>query len=308
MKQLKIFLLGRFQLKFSDQEIDDFGSAKAQELLCYLLLRPGKFHHRETIANYLWQDVSATRSKQYLRRALWQLQNVLSPWQSTSMDVLIIVEDDWIYFNPQISVWVDALRFKEICLRYQGKHGQNLNQESADELQEAIRLYQSHLLDGWYQDWCIFERERFRQLFLSSLDKLMIFCEFNGDYELGVEYGTQILRYDPAREHTHRHLMRLKYLSGNRVGALRQYSKCMSILAKELDIEPSDSTQTLFKQIQAASLESLLDPSIELNGHVLPKHAFLQKAYDELQQIHSVLTHIQKRIQYQIELVESSLD
>ena len=34
-------------------------------------------------------------------------------------------------------------------------------------------LYRGDLLTGWYQDWCLIERERYQCMFVSLLDKLM---------------------------------------------------------------------------------------------------------------------------------------
>lgn len=307
MEQMTIHLFGKFQLRVADQEVEDVGSAKAQELLCYLLLHGEKFHHREAVANILWRKTSATRSKQYLRRALWQLQNVLAGWQASSDHPLILVDDDWIKVNLHANVWVDALQFREICLRHCETPGQNLDQVSAGQMQEAVQLCHSQLLDGWYQDWCLLERERFRRLFLRALDKLMLFCEMNGAYETGVEYGVRILRHDPAREHTHRRLMRLYYLSGNRVDALRQYDRCAAILAKELAIEPMHTTRKLREQIQAAQAETLPASAQAPDALTPHKHQFLRKVHDELRHLRSVLKNIERHVQHQIDLVETEL-
>ena len=48
----------------------------------------------------------------------------------------------------------------------------------------------------------------------------------------------QALLTDPARERTHRRLMRLKYLAGYRAEALRQYDRCAAILQEEFGCFP----------------------------------------------------------------------
>src|SRR3982751_4552376 len=49
--------------------------------------------------------------------------------------------------------------------------------------------------------------------------------------------------------------MRLKALSGDRTGALQIYHECVAMLEQELDVSPSDETQTLYQQIQKAEIQ-----------------------------------------------------
>jgi DNA-binding SARP family transcriptional activator len=75
-------------------------------------------------------------------------------------------------------------------------------------------------------------------------------CEAHHKYELAIVYGKEILRHDQARERTHRRLMRLYYLKGDRTGALRQFMQCRDTLKDELDVEPSQRTISLLKRIE----------------------------------------------------------
>src|SRR5438876_1093845 len=96
-----------------------------------------------------------------------------------------------------------------------------------------------YLLQGCYQDWCLCERERLQQLYLGALDRLMEYSEIHGEYAAGLTYGGRILRLDCARERTHRGMMRLYHLNGDRTAALRQYERCAATLKKELGVLPA---------------------------------------------------------------------
>ncbi len=61
-------------------------------------------------------------------------------------------------------------------------------------------LYRGDLLEGWYQEWCLFERERLQNAYMLMLDKLMGYCEAHSEYEQGLVYGDLILRLDHASE------------------------------------------------------------------------------------------------------------
>jgi DNA-binding SARP family transcriptional activator len=302
MEKLQVYLFGRFQITFDNQTREELRVVKAQELFSYLLLNHERPHCRDALATVLWSDTSTVQSKRYLRRALWQLQQVLPG------DNVILAEDDWIQINPQAPIWVDATCFEQGCLRTQEIPGENLSAEDFRQLREVIQLYQGSLLEGWYHDWCLFERERFRQMFLVCLDKLMLYCETHDKYEAGIEYGRQILRYDQAREHTHRRLMRLYCRLGNRTDALYQYEKCAALLDQELQVEPGQATKDLFQKIRTAQLDKLAPRTRKLDPPSPKKRRLLQKMYGELRQIRSVLTNIQEQVEHQIEIVESALN
>jgi DNA-binding SARP family transcriptional activator len=88
------------------------------------------------------------------------------------------------------------------------------------------------------------------QIYLIMLDKMMGYSEARGQYEKGLAYGQRILRHDRARECTHRRLMRMYYLNGDRSTALRQYERCATALQEELDVGPSKRTTALYEQIR----------------------------------------------------------
>ena len=72
----------------------------------------------------------------------------------------------------------------------------------------------------------------------------------DGAYDTGCLYGIRILQHDPAREHTHQQLMRMRCKAGDRASALRQYHQCAEILESELGVTPSPKTTALYEQIR----------------------------------------------------------
>src|SRR5690606_35507187 len=63
-----------------------------------------------------------------------------------------------------------------------------------------------------------------------------------------------------AREHTHRALMRLYYVAGDRTGALRQFQRCTTALREELSVSPSPQTIALYQRILGNSETSRTRP------------------------------------------------
>ena len=230
MNKLNIYLFGKFSVSFKGQNLAGFEARKMQELLFYILLHRDHPHPREIVADLLWSDVSTAKSKNYLRKVLWQLQATLSSKVDPNFANVLLVEPDWIQFNQDAHIWLDVVNFEQAYILTQGRPGIELDSHSAQILQNAVDLYRGELLEGWYLDWCLYERERLQYMYLAMLDKLMAYCEAHHHYETGISYGIRTLRYDRARERTHRRLMRLQYLAGDRTSALRQYERCLSAL------------------------------------------------------------------------------
>ena len=160
---------------------------------------------------------------------------------------------------------------------------------------EALTLYRGDLLEGWYQDWCLFERERLQRMYLDLLEQHLVYCETHGEYKLGQKCGVDALRCDLAQERFHRHLMYLYYLSGDRTAALRQYERCEALLAEELEVEPSERTRALYGQIRA---NRLITPGQVMSRSKRPlagaRSLRLETAIDHLRHLHEAVSEIER--------------
>lgn len=303
MSSLRFQLFGKFSVQRDSQLVRDLDLSKEHELLSYLLVRRDRSHPREKLASLLWGESSTERSKKYLRQALWHLQSGLERLELTGPQILL-VEHDWVQLNLQSEVWLDVAVFEQAFNTTQGISGRQLDKPGAEMLKEAVRLYTGDLLDGWYQDWCLYERERLQNMYLSLLDKLMGYCEQHQEYEAGQSYGSMILRYDRASERTHRRLMHLQYMAGDRTGALRQYERCVTALAEELGVKPERRTQAVYEHIRADELDKVepgTDESASVSATTLPE------VLSRLKRLHQVLTSVQKRVLRDIKAVEQGL-
>ena len=241
MAKICLSLFGRFAAEVNGAHPLKIESQKAQELLCYLLLFCQRPHAREVVAGTFWANNSTEQAKSYLRRTLWQLQTALESERVLADNPLLLIEPDWLQLNPRAALWLDVAVLENAYASAEGIPGQQLDSATIEGLSTAVELYQGNLLEGWYYNWCVFERERLLHIYLLLLDKLISYCEAHGQYELGIEYGLRALRQDQAREQTHRQLMRLHHLLGDRSGSLRQYEWCVTALREELDVEPTQA-------------------------------------------------------------------
>ncbi len=298
MYRWNICLFGKLSIQHNQVEWHKLEGCKVQELLCYLLLHRNAAHLRESLASLLWGESTTAQSKKNLRQALWHLQAYC---EVTPDDPRwLVTSADQIQFNPTAQVQLDVAQFEQAFMQMQ--HKSDLDQETFSLAQTAVNLYQGDLLVGWYQDWCLYERERLQNMYLTMLDKLIVTCEMQQAYEQGISYCQSILQLDRARERAHRQMMRLFFRLGDRTAALRQYDKCAVALQEELNVRPMNKTQSLYEQIRAGELSET-----GTTFNVLPKSNSLPEVLTHLKQLHVTLASLQEQIQQDIKTVEISL-
>ncbi|HKJ68169.1 MAG TPA: BTAD domain-containing putative transcriptional regulator [bacterium] len=299
MEQVNISLFGKFEMQYAGHQVVELGGRKVRELLCYLLLHRERPHPREKLASILWADqCTTTQSKAYLRKILWKLQNALASYDGLNEFGLIKTERQWVELNTA-DFWLDLDIFERTYTNVKDIPGSNLEDQEVRQVEKAIQLHEGELLENWYQEWCLLERERVNNMYLLMLDKLMEYCETCRMCETGLEYGTWSLQIDRARESTHQHLMRLYHLAGDRTQALRQYEECRVALQDELGVEPSEPTTILYEQIKSdhSQVPSFVQSPVVTQSRNNDSMSDRLQRINNLQQLQvNILCQIQKEI------------
>jgi len=250
MNPLRIYALGGFRVYQGDTLIDGFPTRKTKSLFCYLILNRHRFLPREGLAELLWGHTEPVNARRCLNTALWRLKGVLERHE-VEPGAYLIVERERICFNTESDYWFDVEEFEALCSEL-GSQRMTAGPETwnVEPLRKAVELYQGDLMDGFYDDWCLHERERLHQMLLRTLARLMVHHGAGGQYEEAMAYGKRILSLDPLREEVHRELMRYCQLAGRRACALRQFEVCRRVLREELGIEPMPETLALYRRIR----------------------------------------------------------
>lgn len=301
MSGLRFRLFGKFSASLDSETVHGLDAGKDQELLSYLLIHRDRPHSREALASMLWGNTSTEKSKKYLRQALWHLHAALNNGDGAEV---LVVDHDWLSLNPRTDLWTDVADFERAFAAAEGIPGKQLEREQAQALRDAAALYHDDLLPGWYQDWILFERERLQNMYLLILDKLIGYLQYHQQYEVAQGYGTTILKYDPARERTHRQLMYLYYHSGDRTAALRQFERCAAALKQELGVKPERRTLELYDRIKSDQLPT--SDSAD-NSFTIPRESISPDVVNRLKQLQTILSGVQRRIQRDIKAVEGIL-
>lgn len=262
VREFRFSLLGKFEASVDGGAVPGLEARRVQELICFLLLARRRPHHREVLADALWGDAQPLHARKHLRNAIWQLRGLRQDRGSSTP--LIQAKGEWVRLHEDARLWLDVAEIEQVHVCTKGVPPDQLDGSAVEAMRRTIGLYSGELLEGWYQDWCVRERERVRTLYLGLLEKLLAACEVRGLADEALVYGSRILREEPAHEETHRCLMRLWWFKGDRTSALRQFGACRVALQDELGVEPEDATIRLYRSILAG--ETARDAARPLGG------------------------------------------
>src|SRR5262245_22242188 len=194
---LQVRMLGGFELRSGHGRDAAPSGRKVRALFACLVLSSDKPWPREKLMALLWSDRSEEQARASLRQALAELRRALgepSPLRA---------EHDAVGLDPGMIAF-DAIEFEQLA--------------RAGRLDQAAALYRGPLLAGTgvrddaFEDWLQIERGRLHDLAVDVLDRLA--ASQAGD--TAIKTAQRLLQLDPAREETHRLLMRLYAGSGQR--------------------------------------------------------------------------------------------
>ncbi len=231
---LRLHLLGQFRFLNDAQPLKFGAPPKTLPLLAFLLFHSDQPIERETLAYTLWPDEAEANARANVRRHLHHLTRSLPPARDDAP--WLILDAETAQWNPDSDYWFDVAEFKRLSTQ-------------ADRLVDAVALYSGDLLENVYDDWLFNPREQLRTLFFSDLNQLILRCRAERDHARALEYAGRLLAHDPLREDTVRQRMALRYETGDRAGALREYEQFVRRLRQELAVEPMPETVALYDSI-----------------------------------------------------------
>lgn len=244
MSILRICLFGRPRVYYESNPDEIKLTHCTLALLAYLLLYRHRTHPRDILSALFWGDQPQEKARNCLNTAIWRLRSSLESNGAPIDSYIISKQPGEVGFNLNNPYWLDVAAFEH-------QIGAALADPKTElvSLEQCLALYTGDLLEGFYEDWAIREREHQRQKYLGALGILMETAFNNGNYAKSLEFASKILAQDPLREEVHRHMMRAYVANGQRALAARQYETCRAILAAELGIEPMQETQALYESL-----------------------------------------------------------
>jgi DNA-binding SARP family transcriptional activator len=229
---LRVYVLGPSWIEWQGQPLS-VHRRQARALL-YCLATKMKPVPRDQICFGFWPDEFDAKSHRNLSHLLSHLREAL-PDPSVLRSL-----NDTLELDPQ-RVWCDAAAFREAC--------SDLNFGNSQQLEQAIRLYRGPFLSGMslpnapeFELWVSEQRSACERVLLDALKVLISAETAQPDYGRAIQHARLYLNIDEMAEDVHRNLMVLHVLSGDRPAALQQYQRCVTILKRELGVDPLPET------------------------------------------------------------------
>lgn len=258
--QLEVAALGPFRIRSTtgDDANDGWTSARTRELLVFLLLHP-EGATKEEIGLALWPEASAAQLRNTFHVSLHRLRTALgSPeW--------VVIQAGRYRLDDHV-LGFDVPRFE--TRMHAALTALAAGHESLDALLEALELYRGELLQGESAgDWHLERRDELQQLFLRGLATAGEALMQAGRYAEAAAIYRRWVSADDLCEDAYRQLMICLEHSGDPNEALRVYRRLVTILDKELGVEPEAATVELFERLDERLGGQLRKRSSSSSGH-----------------------------------------
>lgn len=263
MSALHIHLFGGLQLLRDGRRLPSFPTQKSRALFAFLVMHRERLHPRDVLMGIFWGDRPDSVARKCLRTDIWRVRGVVEASPGADASYLRILGDE-LGFDRHSDHWLDVAEFERCIQRVGGRRGEELTAEQADLLSYAVEIYRGDLLDGLYDEWCVYERERLRLMYLGALETLLHYHQAREEWNEAIALGQRLLGVDPLREHVHRDLMRCFLQQGNRAAALKQFGHCERLMRTELDVEPMEETRALRDRIRSTGRVTRIKPEFHI--------------------------------------------
>ncbi len=240
--RLDVRLFGGFELRVN-QRVVVLPTRQCRLLLAYLFTHGAQFHQRSLLAGLLWPDQTERRALRNLSDALWRTTQALrradyhpSLWDKRRDSVGLAAPEH---------CWCDVQEFRDVVGRGQDPAA----------WARAVLLYRGEFMEGFYEDWCLQERDWLRDRYLQALASAARTKLSDGALNEALTLGQRWCAVAPWSEEAHRHLMVCYARLGRPGDCMAQYVRCTEVLAQEFGAEASDETKELYATLLRRRVE-----------------------------------------------------
>ncbi|RQO61877.1 hypothetical protein DBR47_07080 [Paucibacter sp. KBW04] len=249
-----LLLLGGFELRNAQGELQNLPYDKARALLAMLALQTGPLQ-REALAETLWPDSPLPQARANLRRALFDLRRCLDGlWLQPPALEPLPADKKQLHLRETLDLTLDCQDFAQAQLDAATPQREARRQA----LQQCLALYRGPLLAGLnlseapgFEQWLAPRREALHRQALRCLEALAQLQEEDGDHAAALASARQHLALDPWCEAALRRCMRLAgpTQTGEALALFEQFRKQ---LQAELKAQPQEETLALAQELRQA--------------------------------------------------------
>lgn len=247
---LKINGLGNLRFWRGKEEISskEWQREKAQELFLLLFINRGKYLPKESVFYSLWPDDDEETAARNFKVSLNALKKALEPDRKAQQTSFYIIRNRSNYgFNENSGYIFDAEEFEELLAK--GDRQKDKRRQMEYYL-AAIKMYDGDFLaDLLYVDWIQSERDRLRNTFLNTVDKMARYYYLIDDSDKALKMANLLLEHDPCWEPAYLLKMKIYERLHRPFVAVKVYQRCKTVLDRELNVTPMPEIEKYYEEL-----------------------------------------------------------
>lgn len=259
MPSIQLQTLGSFSVRAFGEPLPSLRHYRSDLLLLYLVLEQPHAHPREHLMALFWPTAREEAGRANLRQALHRVRRFL---EHVQLSHLLQSDAHAVRLLPDPAFELDVLQLQALhdtCERHTHRR-RSACHACVNRLMSLTPRYEGPFLasvvglteplENWRTHW----QSQLQKRVLKAHGELITYFEGmaaadRGQLPHALHHARQLLQLEPFHEETHRRLMQLLALSGQRSAACRHYEAFAQRLEAELDAEPEDETEELYQQL-----------------------------------------------------------
>lgn len=244
-RELRVDALGGLKIFRGEDRLEEhvWGSAKAKELLLFLLCHPDG-STKEQVGLAFWPDGSTAQVRNNFHVTLHRLRKALggSDWVALSgdrysLDAAVQVDFDAAIFEKHLQAALTAVRRQAST--------------AIDQLADACALYRGDFLANEnVGDWCEPFRTRLHRAYTDGATRLVDLLTARKEHDRAADVLEALIERNPLHEESYRRLMTCYAQQGRHVEALRLYQRLAELLDVEFGATPALETKRLSDRLR----------------------------------------------------------
>ncbi len=234
--------LGQFLCYRNEREFVNWRTAKAEELLGFLLHYRGKPASKDKIMDTLWPDMDPQKASQNLHSNLHYVRDLM---KSIGFEDIIVRNRENYRLNTD-SIDCDMLQFMDL-VEMTSKSEEVLEMKT---LEGVDQLYQGAYFEDKTYTWAEPFRQWLQSQYISLKQKQGKMYKERSAFDKAIGVYKSIIHLSPMEEDAYIELAEIYVSLGDRASAVQWFKSCEKVLKEELDVAPSLRFMELMSKVK----------------------------------------------------------
>ena len=247
---LRVFLAGRVAVEANGRVVDEarFPGRQGRLLFAYLVAARSGPVPVDELADAIWGESPPATWEKALAVIVSKLRGLLAE------DGVVVTNAFGCYrLDLPEGAWVDLFAAAASAQEAEQALAAGELDRARAAAESAESLARGPFLPGEDGPWVEQQRRDLADIRERALSVLADACLRSGAAREAAKWAEELIALEPFRETGYRRLMEAHAAAGNRAEALQVYERCRRLLAEELGAYPSPETDSIYRQLLAAS-------------------------------------------------------